>query len=392
LLFAPKSAPLANCLRHYLGLSPAERLDLRRRVLDVTEPKANNRRLAEQYQEILHDGRARLLPSRAPGSAGASPSLVSVVVSHYNLGAYLPESLASLDAQTYRNLDVIVVDDGSTCPESRLTLDEMAVRYPHFRFVQQDNAGVGAARNRGLAEARGEYVVFLDADNVALPHMIATFVAGLERNPDLAGLTCYVRAFGDHAADQQRRFEWVNTFAGGPHILASSENVYGDTNAILRVAALRAVGGYENDRGSPWEDWMTYVKLRHAGNRLDVVPEYLFDYRLRDAGRIATMNRGRADTYALTLGLLRRYFLKTGTLPEAELAALWTTLNSFRHRREAPAPPADDKLTGQMALRLRNVLERVNGQLKRVPLLHRGLKRLLRLSLRTWDRLRRRAG
>jgi O-antigen biosynthesis protein len=404
LLFAPKPAALAACLDAYLALSPAERLDLRRRVLDVTDPATNNRRLAAHYREILatgaQDKETRRQGDKESGSFSLSPCLlvslsppppVSVVVSHYNLGAYLPEALASLDAQTYHPLDVIVVDDGSTCPESRRAVDEMEGRYPHFRFVRQANAGCGAARNRGLDEARGEAVVFFDADNVALPHLVETLARGLERNPDLAGLACYVRGFRDHPPGQERRFEWVTTFTGGPHVLSCFQNVYGDTNAILRASALRAVGGYENDRGSPWEDWMTFVKLYNAGHRLDVVPEYLFDYRVRGDGRVLTMNRGRHDQYAHTVGLLRRCFLRAGPLPEAELAALWTALVSFRYQPTAPAP-TDDKLTGQMALRLRNALERVNRQLKRVPLVQRGLKRLVRLSLRAWDRLRRRAG
>ena len=79
--------------------------------------------------------------------------------------------------------------------------------------------------------------------------------------------------------------------AGGPHVLSCFENVYGDTNAILRTSALRAVGGYENDRGSPWEDWMTFVKLYNAGHLYEAAVAHfmatgkrtLFDVALKNA-------------------------------------------------------------------------------------------------------------
>jgi glycosyltransferase involved in cell wall biosynthesis len=324
---------------------------------------------------------------------GPAP-LVSVVVSHYNLGAYLPEALASLAAQTYDPLEVIVVDDGSTCPQSRGVLCEMEAKHPAFRFVRQENGGVGAARTAGLAAARGEYVVFFDADNVALPCMVEKLVAGMRRDPSLSALTCYVLAFHDGATakDGGRAFAWATAFAGGPHVMACFENVYGDTNAILRVDHLRAVGGYENDRSSPWEDWMTHVKLANAGYRLDVLPEFLFHYRLRGDSRMGTMNRHAEDEYANTQGLIARCFPPDRPPAPRDLADLWRALVSFRDF-EKNNRPAEGRLSGQIAVRIQKMLDGMNRRLKKVPLLHRGLKAVLKLGLGAWGRLRgRRAG
>src|SRR5262249_25649861 len=129
-----------------------------------------------------------------PRSIAESP-LVTIGIGYYNLGEFLPAALASLAAQTYANLDVIVIDDGSTQPASIRAFDELKSRYPQFRFLRQENAGIGATRNRCLSEARGEYFIPMDADNIARPDMVERFVAGITRNPAYSAMTCYFLAF-----------------------------------------------------------------------------------------------------------------------------------------------------------------------------------------------------
>jgi glycosyltransferase involved in cell wall biosynthesis len=316
---------------------------------------------------------------------------VSVVVTHYNLGAYLPQALDSLAAQTHPNLEVIVVDDGSTEPASVQALAEQERRHPTFRFVRQQNAGVGAARNRGLAEGRGEFILFFDADNVALPHMIEALVRGLRRNPELSALTCFSLNFLDGNDPETGPYQSLTTYAGGPHVLASLENVYGDTNALWRAEHLRAIGGYENDRSSPWEDWMTHVKLVNAGHRLDVLPEYLFRYRMRGAGRLGTLQRDAQDTFVLTQGLWARCFRSPAALSASDLDALWTALVSWRADSERSAAIWHELtvLRARLGGLHHRLAERLNHSLRRLPLLHRSVKAVLRLGLRTWRGLRR---
>lgn len=93
-----------------------------------------------------------------------SNELVSVVVSVYNRGDRLAKCLESIRAQTYRNLEIILVDDGSTDGSGRLC-DEFAAVEPRARVIHQENRGHGGARNRGLAESKGEYLVFPDGDD-----------------------------------------------------------------------------------------------------------------------------------------------------------------------------------------------------------------------------------
>ena len=126
------------------------------------------------------DGLEAILRPPAPDGGvhdlpAASP-IATVAVTYYNLGPYLPETLASLAVQTCSDLEVLVIDDGSTCEQSRRVWEEQQRLYPQFRFIRQANAGLGAARNRALREAKAPYFIPVDADNVATPGMVEAFV------------------------------------------------------------------------------------------------------------------------------------------------------------------------------------------------------------------------
>lgn len=334
LLFDPDASNLVRCLKRYLRSSLTERAELCDRVAAAADPRVNNQRVADHYAELLDRKAATAKACSLPAQAGPGLPRVSVAVAYYNLGSYLPELLASLAAQTYADLEVIIVDDGSTCPSSVRVLEEQRRLYPHFRFLSQPNGGPGAARNRGLAEATGEYFVTVDADNICRPLMIECFAQALAASPGVSALTCYLLGF--RKTEDIERLEFVFEYCppGGPHVMASFENVYGDTNAIFRAADLRAVGGYITDRTTPWEDWQTFVKLVNQGYSVGVVPEPLLYYRVRDDSRLREMTEGWSNLYRPTQNLLRNVFIPIEQLAPAERYALWTALVSFHKRTE----------------------------------------------------------
>jgi hypothetical protein len=131
---------------------------------------------------------------RQGAGAGASP-LVTVAIAHHNLGRYFPDTLATLAAQSYPNLEVIAIDDGSTDSASVEVFESMRAKYPAWTFLRQENAGIGATRNRILELAKGEFFIPVDADNLARPDMVAKFVTAIQRNPQLAAMSCYFLAF-----------------------------------------------------------------------------------------------------------------------------------------------------------------------------------------------------
>jgi glycosyltransferase involved in cell wall biosynthesis len=110
-------------------------------------------------------------------AATASPR-VSIIIACYNYGRFLGEAIASTHAQILPATEIIVVDDGSTDETS-----VVARRFPDVQYLHQENKGVSAARNRGLAESTGDYIVFLDADDRLLPRAIKSGIKCFARNP-----------------------------------------------------------------------------------------------------------------------------------------------------------------------------------------------------------------
>jgi glycosyltransferase involved in cell wall biosynthesis len=111
--------------------------------------------------------------------------LVTVVIPCYEQARFLGEAIESVLSQSYRAFEVIVVDDGSTDNTSEVASHYVGA-YPMVRLIRQENRGASEARNRGLAEAKGEYVVFLDSDDRLLPGALEVGVRNLEERPECA--------------------------------------------------------------------------------------------------------------------------------------------------------------------------------------------------------------
>ncbi len=98
----------------------------------------------------------------------SSRPLISVLIPVYNAGKYLAETLASIKNQTYSNLEIICIDDGST-DKSLAILQEFAQKDPRFKIISRANKGVANTRNQLLQESKGEYIAFVDSDDIIEP-------------------------------------------------------------------------------------------------------------------------------------------------------------------------------------------------------------------------------
>ncbi len=146
-----------------------------------------------QIERIARATYRRLPPSVAPraaeaflrvralGDAYRSPNaLLSVVMPVYNVEGYLTEAVESVLSQSYRNLELILVDDGSTDTSGALC-DAFAAQDRRVRVIHKENGGLGAARNTGIEAARGVYLAFVDSDDIVLPGAYSTMLASLRR-------------------------------------------------------------------------------------------------------------------------------------------------------------------------------------------------------------------
>ncbi|MGK3130588.1 glycosyltransferase [Pantoea sp. C8B4] len=121
------------------------------------------------------------------------PPLLSIITPMFNAGSMFDDFIQALLAQTLTQMEIIIVDDGST-DESGERADAYAQQYPHIRVIHQANGGVSRARNAGLAMARGKYVTFPDADDTMNPAMYQTLVEMAERD-DLDAAQCNAEWF-----------------------------------------------------------------------------------------------------------------------------------------------------------------------------------------------------
>jgi GT2 family glycosyltransferase len=248
-----------------LGVEEQARLEAFRWVREHRALLEAQRR-ASMATGASYNARVRAIEARARETAKLPERpLVSIVIPCFNYGRYLAEAIESARAQTHPDVEVIVVDDGSTDDTA-----EIAARYP-VKLVRQRNRGVGAARNRGASEARGELLVFLDADDVLEPTYVARCLAALAaEGPEVAYAYTQMRYFGDQdGIHESGAFSRRNVLRG---------NLV-NASAMMRVSAFRAAGGYSPAFRDAWEDHELWVRMFSLGYRGVLVPEPLLRYR-----------------------------------------------------------------------------------------------------------------
>ncbi|QSR84389.1 glycosyltransferase [Methylacidimicrobium sp. B4] len=215
---------------------------------------------------------------------------VTVCLVHHDRPALLSQALDSLRAQDYPNFEVVLVDDGSATQEAAAFLAQIEPEFAKrdWRIIRQPNLYLGAARNRAAREAKGEFLLFMDDDNLAEPHEISTFVR-VARHTGAAILTATQRDFeGKERFGGEGRNHYIFAPLGPSLSLGVVFNVFGDANAFVRRDAFEAIGGFREEHGVAFEDWEFFAKAALAGLQLEVVPEPLFWYRRSAEGMFST--------------------------------------------------------------------------------------------------------
>jgi glycosyltransferase involved in cell wall biosynthesis len=188
--------------------------------------------------------------------------LASLIIPCYNYGRYLGEALESALGQDQPGLEIIVVDDGS----SDETL-EVARSFPGVVAIHQENAGDGAARNRGAAAARGEVLVFMDADDILTSDSVSRRYQLLRDHPEFGYAVCYAR-----------NFPCPRT--GAVLTPAQHEVVKGIGTCVFSVRrdVFDQLGGF--DRRATANDLEWLVRASELGLKCGVVPEVLVHRRI----------------------------------------------------------------------------------------------------------------
>ncbi len=312
-----------------------------------------------------------IVPVRLPRAP-----FVSVIIPTYNCARYLSQAIDSVLHQTFMDLEIIVVDDGSTD-----RTPEVAAQYSdHITYIRQPNAGNAAARNRGVAEARGRWLCFLDADDLWEPRKLERQLFDLLRHPEW--MISFVRArkffeSGDSEpmpADPSESELWNKLVFYQP--FGSSHS-----GMMLHASCLEQVEGFD-DALRLSVDWDLFVRLADR-YRIRVLPEFLVHHRqhasnttgdaeLRLRMYLACLNKHRRmfcsrrgmrrqwhESYGARLFRFGRYYLKRRKYHKSLPLLLKSLRFGGRHQ-------FDDKLKLLMECSLRRIgvgrlLDRASG-------------------------------
>jgi glycosyltransferase involved in cell wall biosynthesis len=216
------------------------------------------------------------VPGQSPRLVAAelsprAPAPILVITPFYNAGPEFQATAASVLAQTYSNWEWLIVDDGSTRPESQARLAAVEGSDPRVRVVRADhNCGLSAARNTGVEYCQAPYFLQLDADDLIEPTFIEKCLWALASHPEWAFCNSWSIGFGSKA------YLWDRGFERGRDFLAENQVT---PTAVIRRQADRAIGGHDERIRDGLEDWDYWLKMAAHGLWGGTLPEYLTRYR-----------------------------------------------------------------------------------------------------------------
>ena len=242
----------------------------------------------------------------------------SIIVPAFNPGPFLSDATSSLCAQSFSDFEIIVVDDGSE------EFPEWSAPDERFRLLRQANGGVSSARNVGLASAAGEWVVFLDADDLLAPDFLETASDALLH--DIDGLYTDVALKWEYEGPDDR----PTRLTYGPHgdlfsFLCTQPIAV--TSLIARTADVRAAGGFRTEFSGTSEDWDLHLRLTR-GRKFIYLPGHRFTYRLHGASETRRIWR----TYDGTARMLSTHSLSGA---QRKSTSYWLRNWAVREARDA---------------------------------------------------------
>ena len=282
---------------------------------------------------------------------------VSIIVPAYNTAQYIEATVKSVLAQTYTSYELIVVNDGS--PDTPAMERALAPYRDRIVYLVQDNRGIAAARNAGLAVARGRYVALLDSDDTWEPDYLAVQVAALDADPTLALVYPNALLVGDHPHAGRTYMDVCPS--DGPvtfeAVLTQRCQVF--ISALIRRTSIERVGGFDPELRSV-EDFDLWLRLLAAGERIGYHRRVLVRF-LKRRGSLSSDPVWMAEHVLIVLDKLATGH-RALALSDADHQALRARRTYFRARLEiALGKRAFFRLDAEKA---REHLERANDVLR----------------------------
>lgn len=287
-----KALSLSDAEASAIGASAAQYVN------HLCDPVAVIARRIELYRQLIASKTPRkYFPFTNPHARSSSPAipqiphtsgLLSAVIPFYNLGDTIEETVASIAANSYRPLEILIVDDGSADPKSLAALESLKSRYPStpdfsLRVLRQHNQGLAQSRNNGAAAAHGEFLLLCDADDTVAPDYAEKAIAVLRRWENVHLVYSWEKYFGESTDI------WPNSNLEFPYLLAHN---LCPSRPILRRASFLAFG-QNKARALPYnfEDWDGWLSMLEAGCGGVSLPDILVRYRIRSGSQWQTSTR-----------------------------------------------------------------------------------------------------
>ncbi len=303
--------------------------------------------------------------------------LVSVVIPAWNAERTLARTLASTCAQTLRDIEIIVVDDGATDRTAEIAR-EFQSRDPRVRLVQKKNGGLASARNAGIEAARATFVAPVDADDLWHPDKLRRQLEVMTRGgPDMAMVYALFRLIDDddRVIRSGPRFQIAGRVF---HRLLYTNFVGNGSGLLLRTSVARELGGYEADLkakgGEGCEDLLLQLRVaRHW--TVGVVPDYLVGYRYH-AGSMSSRREQMYRSWSLAMDALREQGVQFPDGVHGWGEAEWLVVLAGRALRERDWALARKRAgralrldpAGSLLFFWRHVAERLPGTVQAGPL------------------------
>ncbi|HZC07583.1 MAG TPA: glycosyltransferase [Ktedonobacterales bacterium] len=223
---------------------------------------------------------------------------MSIITPYYNVGPVFQETVRAIERMSIPYWEWLIVDDGSTQPESVRQLEALAAREPRVRVIRQENAGPGVARNRAAKEARAPYFLQLDADDLIEPTFAEKALWFLATQPQFAACNSYTVTFGS------KNMLWPYGFHEYEYSVDDNRVTI---QSVVRRDAWERVGGYDERLSYEHADWDFWLTLADAGLWGYTLPEYLTWYRTQEQSLLTAIETDGARTRAFRARLRAKH-------------------------------------------------------------------------------------
>ena len=252
--------------------------------------------------------------------------LISLIVPCYNVKEYLEECVSSLLKQTYPSVEIILIDDGSK-DETVTMIDEYSKKYSNVRGIHKENGGLSSARNRGIEEAKGEYLAFLDSDDHVDPSFVEKLYKAIKKYHTgiaVCGYEMFENEQGTVSFDEEKAIS-------GYEVLKILGDIYHKENVLFTIACNKLCRSdiFKDVRfaeGRIHEDVFAAHRILGAVDSIAVIPEALYHYRIREGSITSPEKKQNVRHLDLADGLLDR-LAYTKNMFYAELTRQMITAN-----------------------------------------------------------------